>query len=123
MMVAARFSEAGYQVFVPLGDGTRIDMVAIGYEEILTIQCKTGRLIDKFVRFNTCSSGKTKKDYRGEVDFIGVFCVENNHVLLCDPALVPRTEARIYMGPDRPRKKGRLYSKDFVFENVVPIKG
>jgi hypothetical protein len=77
----------GYSVYVPFGENTRADLVVDYGDRLSRIQCKTGRLRNGSVRFNTCSSYAhhpnpkvSKRDYEGEVDEFAVFCPETRAV-------------------------------------------
>jgi hypothetical protein len=71
----------GAAISVPFGENTRYDLIVDEYGKLTRIQCKTGRLREGAVRFNTCSSyahhphPKTiKRSYAGEIDEFAVFC-------------------------------------------------
>lgn len=74
------------------GENQRYDLVVEHRDRFHRIKCKTGRLRNGVVRFNACSTtyhypkgpdGKPyKHDYRGEADFFGVYCPENDKCYL-----------------------------------------
>src|SRR5207244_6106005 len=73
--------QAGYEVLVPFGENTRYDLVIDDGRSLARVQCKTGRLRNGAVVFNTCSSyahhpnpKMIKRPYRGEIDYFGVYC-------------------------------------------------
>jgi PD-(D/E)XK nuclease superfamily protein len=73
----------GYSVYVPFGENTRVDLIVDYGGRLSRVQCKTGRLREGTVRFNTCSSYAhhphpkiAKRDYEGEVDEFAIFCPE-----------------------------------------------
>jgi hypothetical protein len=73
----------GYSVYVPFGENTRTDLVVDYGGRLSRVQCKTGRLRNGVVSFNTCSSYAhhphpkiAKRDYEGEVDEFAIFCPE-----------------------------------------------
>jgi hypothetical protein len=46
----------GYAVYVPFGENTRTDLIVDYGSRLSRVQCKTGRLRNGSVKFNTCSS-------------------------------------------------------------------
>jgi len=73
----------GHGEFLPFGENTRIDLLVDYGTRISRVQCKTGRLRDGAVRFNTCSSYAhhssatiTKRTYTGEIDEFAGYCPE-----------------------------------------------
>jgi PD-(D/E)XK endonuclease len=53
VMLALR--EAGFAIYLPFGENTRVDMIIDDGARVARVQCKTGRLRDGAVRFKTCS--------------------------------------------------------------------
>jgi hypothetical protein len=77
----------GYSVFVPFGENTRIDLIVERGSRLSRVQCKTGRLRNGAIVFNTCSTYAhhpnpkiTKRGYAGEIDEFAVFCPETGGV-------------------------------------------
>jgi hypothetical protein len=75
--------DAGFAVAVPFGENTRYDLLIDDGCVVSRVQCKTGRLREGRIRFNTCSSYAhhpnprvTKRTYIGEIDYFGVYCPE-----------------------------------------------
>ena len=71
----------GAAIFVPFGENTRYDLIVDEGGRLSRVQCKTGRLRNGVVKFNTCSSyahhpnpKMIKRDYKGEIDEFAVFC-------------------------------------------------
>lgn len=80
-MCLARLLLNNYSVCLPFGDNERYDLVARRKDKpnFITIQCKTARLKDGCIYFDTCSrSGGDRedgrKDYKGDVDYFCVYC-------------------------------------------------
>ncbi|MBA3787079.1 MAG: hypothetical protein H0X21_00095 [Actinobacteria bacterium] len=89
LAIMAAFDLAGYIVSVPFGENTRYDLVVDDGGCLSRVQCKTGRLREGAVRFNTCSvyahhpNPKVhSRHYRDEVDSFAVYCPENGAVYL-----------------------------------------
>ena len=100
---------AGFAVFVPFGENTRYDLVIDEGNRLARVQCKTGRLQSGAVRFRACSSYAhhpnpkiLKRDYLGEIDYFGVYCLENQGVYLIpiEDAQV-RRECALRVDPSR----------------------
>jgi PD-(D/E)XK nuclease superfamily protein len=79
----------GYAISVPFGENTRYDLVADDGEQLLRVQCKTGRLRHGGVVFRPSSSYAhhasprvIRRRYDGEIDYFGVYCVDNGGVYL-----------------------------------------
>lgn len=72
--------DAGYPVLIPFGDGSRYDMVIDIEGSLKKVQVKTGRLREGKIIFQTTSNNKgyNRKSYHGEVDFLGVYCRDND---------------------------------------------
>src|SRR5216684_4012452 len=87
VMLALRAGD--YAVYVPFGENTRCDLVIDDGETLSRVQCKTGRYRNGAVTFKTCSSymhhphpKMPRRDYRGQVEFFGVFCRDTGRVYL-----------------------------------------
>lgn len=83
------------------------------------MQCKTGKLKDGRVVFPTSSSayhrGGKRTDYRGQIDFFGVFCQETNECYWIHVDEVPVTECSLRIdAPKNNVKDGTKWAKDFV---------
>ncbi|MBB6049110.1 group I intron-associated PD-(D/E)XK endonuclease [Armatimonas rosea] len=96
-MIMAAFIKKGMNVLIPFGDNCRYDLVTERDGIFSKIQCKSGRLKNGVVKFKTCSTYSHRnggsRDYKGEVDFFGVYCFENEKIYL-----VPVNDVGIRMG-------------------------
>jgi hypothetical protein len=91
-MVLARLVQAGHQVLMPFGENVRYDLVIDEGDTFLRVQCKTGRLRNGVINFNTCSftyhhpnnrgTRPYRHHYRGQADVFGIYCPETNGVYL-----------------------------------------
>jgi len=89
---ALALARVGYIVSKPLGDSHRYDLIIDDGETLSRVQVKTGRLTAGSVAFRCYSShthrgGVAQRSYRGEVEYIGVYCPETG-----DSYLVPESE-------------------------------
>ena len=90
LRVAAALIEAGYAVSKPFGENQRYDLVIDDGEKLARVQVKTGRLRSGVVLFN-CSSahahrGRPARPYRGEVEYIAVYCPDTGKVYVVPEA-------------------------------------
>ncbi len=113
-MVLAAALKAGRIVLLPFGHRLRYDLVledASG--KFLRVQCKSARLVNGAIRFNTSSVHKKsngqvlRRDYTGEADYFGVYCAETGKVYLVPVGEVPKGIAYLRFSPARSgRQKG-----------------
>jgi hypothetical protein len=89
LAVMITLRHAGYGLLLPVGKNTRYDLVIEVDERLATVQCRSGRLRGGAVRWSMCSNyahhrspPAVRRDYLGEVDFFGVYCVETGGVYL-----------------------------------------
>jgi hypothetical protein len=84
--VAVSLARAGYIVSKPLGDSHRYDLIIDDGQLLSRVQVKTGKLTSGSIRVSCCSShthrGGAARSYRGEIEFIGVFCPQTGEVYL-----------------------------------------
>jgi hypothetical protein len=81
--------DAGFAIFVPIGENTRCDLVIDDGTRLKRVQCKTGRLRKGAVRFSACSNyahhtkpRAAQRDYLGEIEYFAVYCPETKGVYL-----------------------------------------
>jgi hypothetical protein len=96
LAVMLALQDAGFAILVPFGENTRYDLVIDEGRTFSRIQCKTGRLRDGTVLFNTCSCyghhlnpRTSRRDYRGEIDYFAVHCPETGWVYLVPIEVIP----------------------------------
>lgn len=105
-MIMARLLQSYACVLIPFGSGHRYDLVVDTGQRFLRIQCKTGRLRNGCIYFRTASnhyhrSGGGRRDYRGQIEFFGVYCPENDKVYLVPVEDVKTSEGAIRVDPAR----------------------
>jgi hypothetical protein len=105
----------GHTVYVPFGENTRADLIVDRNNDLRRVQCKTGRLRDGAIRFNTCSSyahhpnpRNPRRDYLGQIDEFAVFCPETGGVYCVPIEDIPTTEhgSLRVLAPRNNQKKG-----------------
>jgi hypothetical protein len=111
VMLALR--DAGYAISVPFGENTRYDLVIDDGGRLTRVQCKTGRLREGAVVFNTASSyahllspRELRRTYQGQIDYFGVYCPETRDIYLIPIDDVTCTKAA------RLSASRRKYSRD-----------
>jgi PD-(D/E)XK endonuclease len=132
MAVMLALRELGYAVLVPFGENTRYDVVIDDGLNLMRVQCKTGRLRLGSVVFNTCSSyghhpnpKLMRRDYRGQVDFFGVYCPETEGVYLIPIEHLPTLErAALRVLPTRNRQRQRIrWAADYEIAEIAITAG
>ncbi|MGH9203436.1 MAG: group I intron-associated PD-(D/E)XK endonuclease, partial [Vicinamibacterales bacterium] len=108
LAVMAALREAGFDLYVPFGENTRVDLIIDDGNRLARVR-KTGRLRLGAVRFNTCSiyahhpnRKVVRRDYLGQIDYWGVHCPETCGVYLVPIADAPvRKQAALRVDPSR----------------------
>ena len=105
--ILARLSgQEGVTVLLPFGGGNGLyDMVIDDHGTFYRVQCKTGRLEQNgtVVAFNAASStyhyyggkARERRDYRGQVEYFGAYCPQNNRAFLVPVDIVGKTEGKL----------------------------
>jgi len=63
-IIIAELIKKDYVVLLPFGDNQRYDLVIHHNNEFIRVQCKTGRLRNGAIVFNTISIGVNTKGYK-----------------------------------------------------------
>lgn len=116
----AKLLELGYNVLIPFGGGHRYDMVLEMDKEFKSLQIKTARLRGDVIVFNTCSNNKRggRKSYHGEVDFIGVYCIDNKRFYLLPTRITGKSSTTLRLSiPRNGQIKGILFAENYELEN------
>lgn len=92
-VILSKFLLNGYVVLQPFGDNQRYDLVIEKNKKFKTVQCKTGRVRNGSVYFNTSSNagGNNRKSYISEIDFFAVYCPENKQCYLIPIDKAPKS--------------------------------
>jgi hypothetical protein len=101
--VATALAVSGWTVFLPLFCAhSRVDLVIGNGDGFFGVQCKTSRLVDGAVAFRTCSNTANRpKDYRGEVDYFGVWSPELRQAYLVPVEAAPLRLCSLRVSPAR----------------------
>ena len=125
-MVLARLVAAfpRAEILKPFGENSRYDLLIDTGEEFLRIQCKTGRLRNGVIGFNTCSftyhhpsnrgTREYKHDYRGQADYFGIYCPETDGVYLVPVEVVGLNSGSLRVLPSRNNQVRKVrWAKDY----------
>jgi hypothetical protein len=102
----------GYRIALPFGENHRYDLIADDGERLYRIQVKTGRLRKGAIRM-ACSSShfhrrkpgeRAMRSYRGEVDFLAVYCPETKKVYLLPESELVETHGHVRVMPTKNRQ-------------------
>ncbi len=118
--------EFGYQVATPFGENTRYDLILDDGDQLLRVQCKTGRMRLGAVEFATASSyahhpneKPTQRHYQGQVDHFAVYCRETGGVYLIPIGELPLDRAYLRVtAPRNGQRKHIRYAKDYEIARV-----
>jgi PD-(D/E)XK endonuclease len=130
--ILARFS--GYEgvvVLLPFGGGnSRYDLIVDDNGIFYRIQCKTGQLKQKgtVVEFRSASStyhyygGKVRelRDYRGQVEYFGVYCPQNDKAYLVPVDIVGKTEGTLRLTETKNNQEKNVHwAEEYEIEKVM----
>jgi PD-(D/E)XK endonuclease len=121
--------ECGFEVFYPLGENMRYDLVIDDGQYLLRVQCKTGRLRNGAIQFKTCSSyahhsnpASRARDYLGQIDCFAVYCPETNGVYLIGIDDIPlRWNGSLRVDPPRNGQRKRIRAAADYYVGTVSV--
>ncbi len=107
--------QAGKIVYLPFGGSQRADLVFEDERGLHRVQVKNGVLGDRVISFATCSNTKNvPKDYRGQIEYFGVYCHELQAAFLVPVAEVPLRAGRLRIGAVRNnQQRGIRWAEQF----------
>jgi hypothetical protein len=123
MAVIAALARTGKSVYLPIGSSGRADLVFEDEQGLHRVQVKNGRLMGDVVYFRTHSNTANRpKDYRGHVEYFGVYCHARREVYLVPVDQVPSRGANLRLRPPRsPQVTGVRWAHDYLLApDVVP---
>lgn len=104
-VVLATLLRLGKNVLLPFGSHLRYDLVFEEDASFRRVQCKTGRIRNGGIVFNTSSrTSGSNRGYVGEIDLFGVYCPENEGVYLVPVQDVGVTEAKLWIATPRSKR-------------------
>ena len=114
--ILARLVRLGYKVLIPWGDNSRYDLVIDEEGKFSRIQCKTGRLRNGCVLYNTSSVNREgiKTGYENQAEFFGVYCKEIDKCYLVPVKGSPKGYASIRINKTKSNQKKKIkWAKDY----------
>jgi hypothetical protein len=118
--VLAAFVKHGYRVLTPFGVNHRYDFALDMGDRFLRVQCKTGRLRDGAILYNTHSvQSNTRRArqrcYTGEIDVFAVFCPDTDRVYVVSlDEEATHTHATLRVDPPANGQSRRIrWAKDY----------
>lgn len=106
-------------VLLPFGDGLRYDLVFEEGGRFFRVQSKHGVIRGNAVRFRACSSTgkgahKVVRDYRGDVEFFGVYVSESGKTYLVPVEAVGISVATLRLGHTKNNQTARVkWARDY----------
>jgi hypothetical protein len=117
--VLAALVSRGKSVLIPFGDNARYDLVVEEDGRFTRIQCKTGKVKRGAVVFAVASSqyhrGGKRRNYHGQADAFGVFCLDNEKTYIIpidDLPLVREAKLRL-TAPGNSQVKGIRWAAQY----------
>lgn len=116
--VLARLLKKGYAILLPFGDSQRYDLVLDKDGQLFRVQCKSGRIRNGCIKFNTSSTewykGHRRKSYKGQIDYFGVYCPENDKTYLIPINIIGETQGLLRISkPKNNQVKYIRWSKEY----------
>ncbi len=116
--VLASLLKKGYAILIPFGDSQRYDLVLENDGKFLRIQCKNGRIRNGCILFNSSSTswykGHRRRNYKGQIDYFGVYCPENDKTYLIPIEKVGETKGVLRINPTKNNQnKNVRWSKNY----------
>lgn len=103
--VLASLLKKGYAILLPFGDSQRYDLVLEKEENFFRIQCKNGRVRNGRIKFNSSSTewykGHRRKNYKGQIDYFGVYCPELDKAYLVPVDTIGETQGALRINPTK----------------------
>jgi hypothetical protein len=122
--VLSALVERDYAVLLPFGEGHPYDLVVhVEAEQFLRVQCKTARVRNRCLRFNSRSTdhGHGPGSYVGLADIFGVYCPEKRSVYLVPVLDVPRFDVFLRLDPARNNQQhGIRMAADYEIDRWTP---
>lgn len=126
IQVQLKFVQAGINVYIPLANDSRCDLIVEINKKLFKIQIKSSRLTENKtgIVFNTCSTrmnhteGNIKQKYNQEdVDFFATYY--NNQVYLIPIELCQGTQRTLVFKNQKQNGATVYFIEDFQFEKII----
>lgn len=112
---------SGASIWLPWGGSSRADLVFEDDEGLHRVQVKRGRVTRGALFFATCSNtGGMQRDYRGEVEYFGVYSPELDRCFLVPVGHVPSRGAHLRLEPTRNNQhRGIRWAVEYLLPGVL----
>ena len=119
-LVLAKLTELGYQVFLPFGDGSLIDLIVDINGNLKKIQVKTSSVKEDetCVKFSLSSTvNGVKYSYNeGDFDYYALVCLGINKILLVPlNSQTPKTQINFQLNKDTKNR----FIDDYLIEKIL----
>jgi hypothetical protein len=117
--ILAELVRRGYQVLIPFGTNQRYDLVLDLGGTFMRAQCKTGRLRQGCVLFNTNSvrvntQGWFTRGYFGEAEIFLIYCPETERIYAVPVDEAPASSGSLRVKPTRNgQEDGIRWARDY----------
>lgn len=117
--------ELEVDVFTPVGENTRIDLIYEINENLTRVQVKTGRFENGYVAFNCAkvhsnATSNKRTSYKDDVDEFIVYCHSRDELYIVSIKEIPETEMRLRIEKsDSPNASYNRtnWAEDYLLEN------
>lgn len=103
--VLASLLKKGFAILLPFGDSQRYDLVLDKEGKLFRVQCKSGRIRNGCIKFNTSSTewykGHRRKNYKGQIDYFGIYCPELDKSYLVPFDIMAETQGLLRVNPTK----------------------
>lgn len=119
-IIIAELVKKDIAISLPFGDNQRYDLIMDTADRgLVRVQCKTGRLKNGRITFNTVSTrinanGYYTRDYVGDIEYFAVYCYENDTVYLVPIEDIAKSKTALRITPPlNHQKAGIRWAKDY----------
>ena len=131
LAIAAAAAGLGIDVYRPVGEGGRADLLFGVEDMLLRIQCKWAPLLGDTIIVRCYSSRRNRDGFvrrrydEGEVDAFAAYCDATGNCYLLPPRMwVGRREVRLRVGPCKNNQQLRInWARDFEFAATLGASG
>ena len=131
LYIAAAAVSLGMDVYRPVGEGSRADLLFGVDDQLLRVQCKWAPLIGDTIVVRCYSTRRNrdgfvrKRYFEGEIDAFAAYCPHTADCYLLPPRMwVGRREVRLRLEPCKNNQQLRInWAKDFEFAATLGASG
>lgn len=105
-----------YKVSIPFGENCRYDLIMDDGKKLHKLQCKTGRIKEGSIVFNTTNNVYGEdRNYIGQIDAFMVFSHELKKVYYIPIKKAPKREMSLRVNKPKIKHPNIKYAKDYEF--------